>query len=187
MTKLKQNLGQEILLEEVKRNPYNLQYVENQTEEMCMEAVKRNGYTLKFVKHQTPEICMQAVKGNGFALSYAQYQTEEMCLEAIKNYASAIQWVKQQTPKICMEAAKSDSSNLAHITDLSMIEELEPEILKVGLLTLYVIKLDGEYLFSIGCQKNINKSHLLFKIRQWGGTKPDYSLKELLDLLQTKY
>ncbi len=41
------------LIEQVKKDPFSLKYIKNQTEEICLAAVKQNGSTIMYVKNQT--------------------------------------------------------------------------------------------------------------------------------------
>ncbi len=90
----------EFCLLKVRENPFNLEFVINQTPEICLQAVKEDGYALEYVKEQTPEICLAAVKIDGQALRFVKEQTSEMCLEAIKEIGFALDYVEEQTPLI---------------------------------------------------------------------------------------
>jgi len=64
-----------------------------------LAAVKKNGYDLKYVQYQTPKICLAAVKQNGFALYYVEKQTPELCLAAIMQNSDALRYVKKNILK----------------------------------------------------------------------------------------
>jgi len=70
-----------------------LENIDNQTEEICLNAVRENGYDLQYVKYQTMEICMAAVQQNGLVLCYVKQQTPEICIEAIRQNKKAIRYV----------------------------------------------------------------------------------------------
>ena len=91
------------LIEQVKKDPHSLKYLNDQTEAICLAAVKVNGYTLLHVKNQTKEICLAALEQDSFALMYVKDQTEEICLEAVRIDKEAIQCVedKNKTLKVC--------------------------------------------------------------------------------------
>ena len=105
----------EIILEAVKQNGLDLEYVINQTFELCLEAVKQNGMALQYVKLQTQELCMEAVKQNGMALQYVKLQTQELSMEAVKQNGYAIQYIKKQTDELCLEAVRKNGLALKFI------------------------------------------------------------------------
>ncbi len=49
-------------LEAIKKNPFTIQYVENQCEKCKEEAVRRNPTTIEYVENPSEEICILAVK-----------------------------------------------------------------------------------------------------------------------------
>ncbi len=61
----------------VRDNPFNLQYVRNQTLEMCLEAVRNAGTTLDQIHIQTLEICIEAIKEDPVAELYMRDSIKE--------------------------------------------------------------------------------------------------------------
>ena len=49
-------------LEAVRKDIWNLQYVENQTEEMCIEAIEKDTSALQYIKNQTEELIKKEVQ-----------------------------------------------------------------------------------------------------------------------------
>lgn len=92
-----------------------------------------------FIKNQTPEVCLAAVKNFGYSIQFVQEQTKEICLEAIKNKGKVIE-----------DVAKGILNNNEHFIFKN------PNIRKV-----YVNKIDGKWLFSVGCQNNITKDEFI--------------------------
>ncbi len=95
-------------LEAVKKNPYTLEYIIEQTDKICLEAVKQNGEVLIEVNKQTPEICLAAVQQSGWALKFVKEKTQEICLAALKQTSSAFRFVDKQTRKMYLEARKQN-------------------------------------------------------------------------------
>ena len=155
---------EKICLEAVKRNPYTLEYIKNQTEQICLEAVKKDGMLLKDVERQTYKICIEAVKQAPYALEFVKNQTEEICLMAVEKTGISIRCVENQTEKICLAALKSDA-RAQHFIKIPL--NVKYDIHYFGVYpcrTIYYVKIDGEYLFSIGCQESITKEQFIDRI-----------------------
>ncbi len=101
------------LIEEVKKDPFKLKDIEEQTEDICLAAIKSAGSAVILrVKNQTEKICLEAVKQNGNALQYVKNQTKEICLAAILQDAYFMNHVKHQTEDLYLEAAKINGNVL---------------------------------------------------------------------------
>ncbi|HBG8470868.1 TPA: DUF4116 domain-containing protein [Clostridioides difficile] len=190
---------EEICLLAVRENPWALIHVKRQTERICIEAVKQWGTILQFVKKQTPKICLEAVKQNSFALYYVKKQFEEVCIEAVKQDGDALKYIKKQTKELCLRAIENDVCSLQYVkwAELNLTEFEVDEICKFALtqtsraLTyiknkdkyikkfnikysknnrkVTAINIDGEWLFTIGCQENITKETFIDRIYNEGG------------------
>lgn len=95
-------------IKKVKKNPFFLKEIEDQTEAMCLEAVERNGSALKYVKKQTPELCFKAVKEDGWALEYIEKQTSKICLEALKEEAYVLGLIGEKTKEMKLTSLFND-------------------------------------------------------------------------------
>ena len=183
--------SKKICLEAIKQDPDALKYVWKQNEEMCLEAVRRNGTSLKHVINQTEQICLEAVKKDSWAFDYVEDKTRQICLEVIKGIPKLYFYKveeKYRTPELCLEAVKRDGMLLCYVENqteeiclaaLKSNAESQTEI-KIPLKnveygihqfnndrncrTIYYAKVDGEYLFSIGCQINITKEKFIDRI-----------------------
>ncbi|MDW0076980.1 DUF4116 domain-containing protein [Clostridioides difficile] len=173
----------EICLLAVKKNGFVLNYVEEQTDEICIGAVRQNGYALKFVKEQNEEICIEAVRRSGWALQYVKEQTHDICLIAVEGDASALRFVKRkvlsedQFDKICRESLKQDRHLIGYIKDKEKyLEEFYIRYLKKQgkAREVIAIKEDGEWLFTVGCQEDIDIEEFIYRIYDTdGGFDPE--------------
>ena len=139
------NPSDKLILQAVKQNGYNLQYVrhERQTEAMCVAAVANwagaldhmaprfhntNVYqaavmgsepceALRIMKWQTHLLCFAAIRNNPDALKFVRRQTEYLCLEAVKRRGLALRHVREQTPAICMAAVQQDGAALPYVRE----------------------------------------------------------------------
>ena len=102
-------------LEIIKRDPYYLDFIVNQSSKIAFEVVKYFGMNLLFIKEQCHEICLEAVKQNGNALQFVKEQSLEICLEAVKQNGNALQFVKEQTDEICLAAVRQNGNALEYV------------------------------------------------------------------------
>ncbi|HID9496871.1 TPA: DUF4116 domain-containing protein [Clostridioides difficile] len=190
---------EEICLLAVRENPWALKYVKRQTERICIEAVKQWGTVLQLVKKQTPKICLEAVKQNSFALYYVKKQFEGICMIAVKQDGESLKYVKNQTKEICIEAVENDARSIQYIKwdQLKLTESEVDEMHKLALTQtsralvfikdkskyikmfnikfskndrkVMAININGEWLFTVGCQDNITKEKFIHRIYNEGG------------------
>lgn len=190
---------EEICLLAVRENPWALKYVKRQTERICIEAVKQWGTVLQLVKKQTPKICLEAVKQNSFALYYVKKQFEGICMIAVKQDGESLKYVKKQTKEICIEAVENDARSIQYIkwNQLKLNESEVDEMHKLALTQtsralvfikdkskyikmfnikfskndrkVMAININGEWLFTVGCQDNITKEKFIHRIYNEGG------------------
>lgn len=59
-----------------------LRAIWDQTEDICLEHVSKNGYELEHVKEQTKAICLAAVRESPGAILYVKEQDPEICFAA---------------------------------------------------------------------------------------------------------
>lgn len=82
---------------------------------------------------------MEMIKTNGFILKLVEEQTKEICLEAVKQNGRLLKYVNH-----------------------NVLNENEHYIFKnKNTRKVYVNKIDGEWLFSIGYQNNITKDQFI--------------------------
>ena len=105
------------LIDKVKKDPFSLKNIKDQTEAICLAAVKQNGNILKKVKYKTHNICLEAVRENGNALRYVDHQTKDICLAAVRNNGYALQYVKNQIEEICIEAVRNIGNAMFYVKD----------------------------------------------------------------------
>jgi hypothetical protein len=110
-------IGEDILMEALRKNRISLADVENKTEAICIAAVKQNGLALKYVVNQTEEMCSIAVDEDGRALKYVKDQTEGICLAAVKQNGLSLNYVKKQTDEIRLAAVHEDFMALEYVKD----------------------------------------------------------------------
>lgn len=134
----KEYWNQQIIFNELQKDPHTLKYIENPTEEVQLFAVKRNGYVIKYIENPskevqleafisvpelfnynildlTPEMKLQAVKSNGYTLKYIKNPSQEMQLEAVKQNCFAIQFINNPSREMQLEAVKQYPDAIKYI------------------------------------------------------------------------
>ncbi len=129
-----ENPSEELKLEAIKQTGHAIQYIQNPSEELKLEAVKKNGHALKWVNNPTEEIKLEAVKQEGRSIQYINNPSEELKLEAIKQNGNAIQYIENPTEDMKLNAIKQDRYSIEFIQDPS--EELQ----------LAAVEKDGYYI-----------------------------------------
>ncbi|HBG4630854.1 TPA: DUF4116 domain-containing protein [Clostridioides difficile] len=161
-----------LLLKDIRWDEINL--TKEQVHKLCIKAVRNNGIALQYVKEQTEELCILAVKQDYSALQYVKKQTPEICIKALKKNEFALQYVKwdilseEQIDEICREALKHDRCLIRYIKDKDIfnIKYLEAQGKASEVIA---IKEDGEWLFTVGCQRNITKEEFIYRIYNENG------------------
>ncbi|MGC8308762.1 DUF4116 domain-containing protein [Clostridioides difficile] len=166
-----------LYLKAVNEDGNALEYIEEQTEEICLIAVKQNGLALEYVKEQTEEICIEAVREYYLSLEFVIEQTPKICMEAVGHDGLAIQFVENQTEEICREALKQDKDAIKYVIDKEKyLEEFNIKYLKEqgNASEVIAIEKDGEWLFTVGCQKDIDLEEFIYRIYNTdGGFDPE--------------
>ncbi|ENY8693084.1 hypothetical protein ACP3VA_12150 [Clostridioides difficile] len=124
---------------------------------MCIETVRYDGELLKDVrwdelnltKEQIYILCLIAVKQNGLALQYVKNPTEDIYIEALKQDRHLIRYIKDKD-RYLEEFDIKYFKKQGKARDVIAIEE------------------DGEWLFTIGCQTDIDKETFIDRIYNEG-------------------
>ena len=94
----------EFHLKAVKKNPYVLGDIDEQTEEMCLTALKKDGYCFNYFKIKTKSLLLKSVEVEPSILKLLEEQTEEFYLEAIKLNWKSVRYIKNPTHEMLMLA-----------------------------------------------------------------------------------
>ncbi|MCC0670580.1 MULTISPECIES: hypothetical protein [unclassified Clostridioides] len=117
---------------------------------ICVEAVKNNGLALEFIKKQTPERCLEAVRKNGLIVRFVTEQTDIVCKESLKQNRGSIKYIKDKDRYL-------DEFGVGYLEAQGNTREV------------FVIKKNGQWLFTIGCQNNITKEEFIYRIYNTDG------------------
>ena len=143
------------IFKHIKKNPYNLQYINKQTEELCIEAIKKNPNVLFLVKNKTEKLYIELINKAGYLLynvSITNLSKEayiRICLHAINKSGCALEYVNKNyiNKDIILSSIKKNSCSLKFIKnplDYITKEELyficKLAVSKCGLSIQYVYK-----------------------------------------------
>lgn len=126
---------------------------------LSLAIVKEDGLLLRSVSIKNEEICLEAVKQNGLALQYVDDQTVEICKEALRQNVNSIKFVNIPLPFYTNQHETSTR-------------------------TVIVVDIDGEFMFSCGCQNNINKAEFLRQIYVDDGLTKNPHRQEYIEILK---
>lgn len=85
----------------VRKFPYAMQFVKNQTEKICKIAIENCWWAMQFVRKQTSMINRFAVTVNPWNLKFVKEQTEDLCIIAVQKDWNTLSLVQNQTNRIC--------------------------------------------------------------------------------------
>lgn len=63
-------MNENVHLEAVKKDGWNIRFISDQVENTCLTAVKQNGYIIQCIENQTESLCLLAAKKNGLAIRF---------------------------------------------------------------------------------------------------------------------
>lgn len=107
---------------------------------------------------------LRGCEKNPVAIKYVKNQAEEVCLEAVKKCGYSIIYIKKQTLNICLEALRYDGTLLDYVNE-GIVDKSKHYIYKnQGIKDVYVNKINGNWLFSVGCQSNMTKEDFIKRI-----------------------
>lgn len=84
----------------------SLEYIEDQTEELCLEAVRINPFELQYAKYKTPAVYEMAIKKDPDTIRFVDNPSEELCWTALKKSRSSINSIKNPTDEMIEYALK---------------------------------------------------------------------------------
>lgn len=150
----------------IKLKPSAICYIKDQTDELCELVINQNAYNIRYINNQTPKLCELAIDKNPTSLRYIVNQTPELCKLAVSKDPETIMYVHEQTTELCDIVVSKDCS-LIDLCKKPISFYTNSHITRFR--TIYVININGKYLFSVGCQKNISKGEFLYRINNTDG------------------
>ena len=142
----------------------NYQISKEQEEKFQLEAVSQDGFSIEYIKNPSEEIKLEAVRDSGYAIEYIDNPSEQLQLEAVRQNGNAIKYID------------NPSSYIKSLID----------IIETSYRDIYILhEPNKEPLFSIGCQCNITKDYLIWRIYNLnGGLEENPHRQEYLDVIE---
>ena len=101
-------------LEFVKKDPYCIEHIKNQTEEMQLLAVNHSGYLLRHCANPSLNVIMIGIKKAPYSIKYLTID-ENMLYDLVKNDPSLIEHTNELPEGIYCEVLKKNGMLLKHI------------------------------------------------------------------------
>ena len=151
-------------IETVRQDGFAIQYIENPSEKVQLEAVKQNGFSIQYIDNPSEEVQIEAAKQDGYIIQYLDSPSEQVQLAAIRQNGSVI------------DCIKNPSDYIKSIVD----------IIRTFRRDIYILhEPNKEPLFSIGCQHNITKDYLIWRICNLdGGLEENPHRQDYLDVIE---
>lgn len=134
-------LSEELIFELIKKDPYQIENLDNPPEELCIQLVSKNGFVLRSIKNPSYRTCLEAVKDTIYAFKHVpeEHQTFEICEIVYKNtpremselknkspellfdlferYPEVLRYIKPQTVNLCLGAVILNPKCVEHVVD----------------------------------------------------------------------
>ena len=158
-------MGEQIQLIAVRQNGSVIQFINNPSLEVQLEAVRQDGCVIIYIDNPSEEVKLEAVRQSGHAIKYIDNPSEKVQLEAVRQIGEVIQYIYNPSEQIQLEAVRQDVHNIQYIKNPSDYIKSIVDVFKTSHRPIYVLhEPNKEPLFSIGCQKNINKDYFIWRI-----------------------
>jgi protein tyrosine phosphatase (PTP) superfamily phosphohydrolase (DUF442 family) len=95
-----ENPSEEVQLEAVRKNGYNIKHIHNPSKKIQLEAVRENGDSIMYVLNPSEEVQLEAVKQSGLAIEFIKNPSEQVQLEAVRQNWSAVEFIENPTFKV---------------------------------------------------------------------------------------
>jgi hypothetical protein len=99
-------MSEEEQIEEVLRNPDNIQYIENPSERVQLAAVEGDGLVLEFINNPSERVKLAAVKENAWVIVDMPDPSVELILAAIQSNSEVIKYIQPNQELFSSEEAK---------------------------------------------------------------------------------
>jgi len=122
---------EEKIIEDVKTNPTNIRYIEQQTEAICWAALNKQPSTIEYIKSPTYDMKKFSVNTNPSNIKFIKDQPEDLCWIAIKKEMWNLQYIKNPTKEMCIFVLQSRPQ---YLTLLNQTEEMQMIVASQGSL-----------------------------------------------------
>ena len=120
-----ENPSEQVQLEAVKQNGWNIEFIKNPSEEMQLIAVRSNGMVIQYIKNPSEEMQLIAVRKTGHAIGYIKNPSEKIQLEAVRETGNAIGYIKNPSEQVQLNAVKQNGFAIQYIENPTERIQLE--------------------------------------------------------------
>ena len=172
-------------LEAVKLSGVAISNIKNPSLLLQLEAVRQNGLALEFIDNPSEQVQLEAVRQNGLALEFIDNPSEQVQLEAVRECGLSIKFIDNPSEQVQLEAVRENEYSIKYIKNPSSYIKSIVDVIETSYRNVYVLhEPNKEPLFSIGCQHNITKEYLIWRICNMdGGLEENPHRREYLNII----
>jgi len=103
---------EEVQLEVIFNNSYDLEFVKNPTRQVCLKAIEISPSVIMYIKDPSEEIQLAAINRNPWLIRYVKKPYESVQLLAVSMMPYSIEFIKSPNKKVQLTAIKNCPSEL---------------------------------------------------------------------------
>jgi hypothetical protein len=138
------NPDKEKQLAAVRKDGYNIQFIQNPDKELQLVAVREDGSNIRYIKNPDKEVQLEAVRKDRWNIQYIYNPDKEVQLAAIKQSGWSIRFITNPDKEIQLEAVRKDGFSIQFIHNPDKEVQLAAVRQNPNILKYYPKKFDLE-------------------------------------------
>jgi len=151
---MRESKSNEELWDDIKKDPWYIEKIENPDEDMCIYCVKAAWNTLKLIKDPSYNIIKEALIAKGWAIQFVKNPSEELQLLALQSDWDSIQYIKNPFESVKVKAVEINWKAISYIKDTTI--DIERIAVKQNAEAIMYINDITEYKKRIFIKENVN-------------------------------
>lgn len=121
---MRESKSNEELWNDIKKDPWFIEKIENPDEDMCIYCVENAWNTLKLIKKPSYNVLKAALKAKGWAIQFIKSPSEELQLLAVESDWDSIQYIKDPFESVKIKAIKMNWKAINYIDNTTIEMEI---------------------------------------------------------------
>lgn len=117
---MRESKSNEELWDNIKKDPWYIEKIEDQDEDMCLYCVKNAWNTLKLIKEPSHNVIKEALIAKGWAIQFVKNPSEELQLLAVQSDWDSIQYIKNPFESVKIKAVEVNWKAINYIRDTTI-------------------------------------------------------------------
>ena len=154
-------------------------------EQIQLIAVRQNGNAIRHIDRPVLEVQLAAIKEDEQSIEFIDDPSEKVQLVVVRMDGNTIRYIDNPSEQVQLEALREDGRSIQYINNPTDYIKSITDVIETSNRTVYVLHEEGkEPLFSIGCQYNVSKDYIIWRIYNLdGGLEGNPHRHEYLDIL----